>query len=40
MREKLANDISECIDEFGPKLYENFNQVNLLRNEICIQADR
>lgn len=35
MREKLANDISECIDEFGPKLYENFNQVSYPPDVFC-----
>lgn len=30
MREGLANDISEIIDEFGPKLYENFNKVSVV----------
>ncbi len=28
MREQLANDISDVIDEFGPQLYENFNKVS------------
>jgi glycerol-3-phosphate O-acyltransferase/dihydroxyacetone phosphate acyltransferase len=33
MREGLANDISEIIDEFGPKLYENFHQVSWRRTD-------
>ncbi|WWD17819.1 hypothetical protein CI109_102262 [Kwoniella shandongensis] len=30
MREGLANEISEVIDEFGPKLYENFQRARIL----------
>lgn len=29
MREGLSNELSDVIDEFGPQLYENFNQVSL-----------
>lgn len=28
MREGISNDLSDIIDEFGPQLYENFNQVS------------
>jgi glycerol-3-phosphate O-acyltransferase/dihydroxyacetone phosphate acyltransferase len=28
MRERISNELSEVIDEFGPQLYENFNQVS------------
>jgi len=27
MREGISNELGEVIDEFGPQLYENFNQV-------------
>jgi len=30
MREGISNDLSDIIDEFGPQLYENFEQVGLL----------
>jgi len=28
MREGISNELGEVIDEFGPQLYENFNQVS------------
>lgn len=30
MREELAEEISELVDEFGPKLYENFDKQRML----------
>lgn len=28
MREDLSNELASLINEFGPKLYEDFNQVS------------
>lgn len=30
MREDLANEISELVDEFGPKMFENFDKARML----------
>ena len=32
MRSRLANELAETINEFGPKLYEDFNEVSAQRN--------
>lgn len=29
MRVKLSNELVEAINEFGPKLYEDFNEVSV-----------
>ncbi|ORY32320.1 hypothetical protein BCR39DRAFT_523975 [Naematelia encephala] len=38
MREGLANDISDVIDEFGPKLYANFDQARILPSSTVPQT--
>ncbi|KAK8865983.1 hypothetical protein IAR55_001133 [Kwoniella newhampshirensis] len=40
MREGLANEISEVIDEFGPKLYENFQKARILPSASVPQTGR
>ncbi|ORX35994.1 putative glycerol-3-phosphate O-acyltransferase [Kockovaella imperatae] len=40
MREGLANDISDIIDEFGPKLYENFEQARMKPSATVPQTGR
>jgi glycerol-3-phosphate O-acyltransferase/dihydroxyacetone phosphate acyltransferase len=40
MRESLTNEISEIIDEFGPKLYENFDQARILPSATVPQTGR
>ena len=34
-REKLSNELSDVINEFGPQLYEDFNEVSHLIRCIC-----
>jgi glycerol-3-phosphate O-acyltransferase / dihydroxyacetone phosphate acyltransferase len=34
MRRKLQKEVSETIEEFGPKLYEDFDEVGII---ICIK---
>ncbi|EIW72795.1 hypothetical protein TREMEDRAFT_70810 [Tremella mesenterica DSM 1558] len=40
MREALSNDISDIIDEFGPQLYENFDQSRILPSASVPQTGR
>ena len=40
MRESLSNDISDIIDEFGPQLYENFNQARILPSATVPQTGK
>lgn len=40
MREGLSNDISDIIEDFGPKLYENFNQARILPSASVPQTGR
>ncbi|WWC66412.1 uncharacterized protein I206_100314 [Kwoniella pini CBS 10737] len=40
MRESLANEISEVIDEFGPKMYENFQSARILPSATVPQTGR
>ncbi|KAI0818588.1 glycerol-3-phosphate O-acyltransferase [Irpex lacteus] len=36
MRVKLSNQLVEVINEFGPKIYEDFNEVWFVRGHTCI----
>ncbi|KAK1926771.1 hypothetical protein DB88DRAFT_180717 [Papiliotrema laurentii] len=40
MRERISNELSEVIDEFGPQLYENFNQARILPSATVPQTGR
>ena len=30
MREKLANELADVINEYGPEVFEDFNEVNII----------
>jgi glycerol-3-phosphate O-acyltransferase / dihydroxyacetone phosphate acyltransferase len=38
MREQLSNEVAEVINEFGPKLYDDFDQVYIFSDLIYLWA--
>ena len=40
MRVQLSNEVADLINDFGPKLYEDFNEVSILVNCRCLSTEQ
>jgi hypothetical protein len=38
MREQLSNEVAEVINEFGPKLYDDFDQVSIFLHVVYLRV--